>query len=312
MGKSCQIVLLAAFVLGSGALGSGCYLDHGRGVAPIDAGGPAVPDASLPPRDASPGAADSGLPPPLCAPARADLTCLESFVVEPGRPFTLPYVFDQCACCAESECRVAVDRGARTLSISTTLCPDPCDCVACNAPRGTCEVPALDEGDWLVVANDAPAFVLPVHVDSGFAPPPPACARYAEPDDTGCGPSTPVPGRPVTDDLCFETEPRPDGLDIIRLRASCWPCADRLGPCIARLEPRLTDDLPPGGELFLEPTSYPIACDVDCPAVCLEQEIECFVPELVEGDLYRVHVGERTLGLFSAGTPGTSCAVLAF
>lgn len=315
MGKSCQIVLLAA-VVGSGALGSGCYLDHGRVGGPVDAGGPAldasVPahDASFPAHDASRGPLDASLPPPRCAPTRADLTCLESFQVEPGRAFSLPYVFDQCACCAETECRVAVDRTTRTVSIATTLCPDPCDCAACNAPRGACDVPPLDEGEWLVVANGAPAFVLPVHPDSGLVPPPPACARYAEIDDSGCGPSTPVPGRSVAGELCFETDPRPDGLDVIRLRSPCWPCADRLGPCVARLEPRFTDDLPPGGELFLEPTSYPIACDVDCPAVCVEQQIECFVPELVDGDLYRVHAGGRIVGAFTAGASGSSCGVI--
>lgn len=309
MSSTCQIVLLACL----STLASGCYLLHGREGEPApehDAGMPTARDASFPERDASAPALDASLPPPMCPAQRADFTCLESFQVTPGRPFSLPFAFDGCACCAQTECRVAVDRAGRTLAIDTTLCPDPCDCDACNVPTGACEVPALDEGEWTVVANGAPAFVLPIHPDSGFAPPPPACARYAEVDDTRCGPTDPVPGRVLAGDLCIETSPRPNRLDVIRVHSFCWPCGDLRGACVARLEPRYTDDLPPGGELRLEPTTYSTACDVDCPAVCVEYDEECIVPPLTDGDTYRVWLGDRVLATFVAGEPTSSCFVL--
>lgn len=299
---------LAFFVLL--ALVPGCWLAHetpmgirgGRedaGPHPGD-GGAAVSDAA---------ASDGGIPhPPLrCEPLRADVTCLESFAVEPGRPFELPFAFDQCGCCVETECAVSVDAATQTLSLTTTLCPDPCDCDACVTPTGTCSVPALGEGLWQVIVGGAPAFQLPVIADAGFAPPPPGCATYAEPDR--CAPSTPFASIPLDPmSVCVESGPSHSTLDVVRLHESCGTCTTLDAPCYAALEPRLTDDLPPGGEIRLVVGEYGTACDVDCPGVCVPRDYECIVPRLVPGDLYRVWMGDTAVSRFVAGDPSAVCA----
>ena len=43
-----------------------------------------------------------------------------------------------CGCCPETQCRVVVDPGTRTIAIETAVCEDRCDCDACNAPQGGC------------------------------------------------------------------------------------------------------------------------------------------------------------------------------
>lgn len=309
MRSTCQIVLLASLAV---AVLPGCYLFHG-GERATPAPRPAA-DAGPP----APGARDAGPSPipeldagPLVCPAvRADATCLESFLVAPGRPFSLPYSFDTCGCCVETECAVSVDRATQTLSLVTTLCPDPCDCSACVTPTGACEVPALERGAWRVVVNGAPAFELPVFEDGGLVPPPPACATYAEIDTCGAPFSEPLPGTPWSETPCIA--PRAFGtLDAIDVHHDCWGCGDLQGPCIATLTERFTDDLPPGGDLHIAPTRYPTACDVDCPDVCTEATRTCIVPALRRGDFYRVFVGDRSVRSFVAGEPGRFCGDIA-
>lgn len=265
-------------------------------------------DAGPEPLDAGPpdsGPRDGG--PLACPLVRADATCLASWLVSPGVPFTLPVTFDTCGCCVESECRVEVTsvEGTPTLRLTTTLCPDPCDCSICRTPEASCAVPALSEGAWSVVVNGAPAFTLPVFADSGLVPPPPACATYAEPD--GCS----VSQRPLDEsgwrpaEVCVSEELR-EGIPqtVVTAVSDCWPCGDLEGQCLARLEPRFTDDLPPGGEIRLGPTHFATECDVDCPAVCMEHEQRCILPPLRPGDFYRVWAdGEPMLSFFAGDAP---------
>lgn len=269
---------------------------------PLDGGMPPPP----PPRDAG---RDAGLRCPL---ARASATCLESFLVSPGLPFELPVAFDTCGCCIDTECRVEVATvlGAPTLRLETTMCPDPCDCDACVMPEARCAVPALSEGLWNVVVNGAPAFALPVFADSGVVPPPPACASYADPDRCALseGPLDPSGWRPrrvCVHERGWEGGPTSTAITVTN---DCWGCGDLHGPCVASLQPRFTDDLPPGGEIFLAPTAFPSACDVDCPAICVESERRCLVPRLTPGDYYRVWADGEPMLTFIAGEPGPRCS----
>lgn len=334
-----------SIVLSLGLL-SGCYLAHGappgEGCRPplgqvcCDAEGRSVaapPDCPLacpfgtslrpqalcvpevePWLDAGPAPVDAGPPdsggPLMCPLVRADATCLESWLVSPGVPFRLPVTFDTCGCCVESECRVEVTsvEGAPTLRLTTTLCPDPCDCTACVTPRASCAVPALTEGAWNVVVNGAPAFTLPVFADSGLVPPPPACATYAEID--ACS----VSQRPLDEsgwrpsEVCVSEELR-EGVPqtVVTAISDCWTCGDVEGQCLARVEPRFTDDLPPGGEIHLGPTRFPTFCDVDCPAVCMEHEQRCILPPLNPGDFYRVWADGEAVMTFIAGATPRRC-----
>ena len=160
-------------------------------------------------------------------------------------------------------------------------------------------MPALERGIWSVVVNDAPAFALPVMEDSGLVPPPPTCVRYAEPDRCDDRDTLTLSEAPASS-VCAEHAP--DGSFRLRLRHDCWDCHDLEGPCLVVLEPRLTDDLPPGGELRVISTSHATECDVDCPGVCLPGERTCPTPPLVAGELYRVWRGTEALTTFTAGS----------
>lgn len=323
---------------------SGCYLNHGEHCGPpagqvcCDAEGRTVtasrecyfdgcpPGSTLVPRslcvpevepwpiDAGPAPFDAGPPdsggPFMCPPVRADATCLESWLVAPGVPFELPVTFDTCGCCAQTECRAEVTsvEGAPTLRLTTTLCPDPCDCSVCRTPEARCAVPPLSEGTWNVVVNGAPAFTLPVFADSGLVPPPPACATYAEPDacSVSAGPLAESGWRPAQ--VCVSEELR-EGVPqtVVTAISDCWSCGDLEGQCLARIEPRFTDDLPPGGEIHLGPTRFSTFCDVDCPAVCMEHEQRCILPPLNPGDVYRVWADGETVMTFVAGETPRRC-----
>lgn len=307
MRSACQIVLTS--LVAAGAL-SGCYLFHGGEAptesSPRDAGVAADARWAMPtPRreDAGVGA-DAGLACPL---VRGDATCLESFLVAPGRPFTLPVTFHTCGCCAQTECAVAVDPETRTIALTTTLCPDPCDCDACVTPEARCEVPPLPRGLWRVDVDGAPAFELPVEEDSGLVAPPPACATYAEVDPCGRASGSISAERWSGEASCARPRRSVGDVDVIDVFHECWGCADLQGPCYATLEERLTDDLPPGADLYVSPTRYATWCDVDCPGVCIATTRTCVVPPLVRGDTYRVFVGDRLSHSFVAGEPPAPC-----
>ena len=269
-----QRALVVAFALS--LVTAGCYDSHGGllfGVGspvPRDAGPLAPPtrDASDSPRlDASRRDAAVGLgpdapfgrhAPATCPLARPDASCVSSFAMPAGTPFGLPFQFDGCGCCTETTCDVTVDAAARTLRLSTRLCPDPCDCDGCYTPRGTCSVPPLPHdalGQWTVEVNDVDAFVIGV-VDA-FDPtlgPPPGCATYAEPDT--CGAPVDFTMGPVRGDICVEHVVLSDR-EALRLHAGCWTCGDIDSVCESIVTPRFTDDLPPGGDITLDAPPLP-------------------------------------------------------
>jgi len=291
-----RVLLLAPLLVLSA---SACSTSHGTEETDPDSA-VILPDATVIPPDAGPS-------PLECPEVRADATCLESLLAPAGVPFDLPVFFDTCSCCAASECAAAVE--GSTIRLTTTLCPDPCDCDGCNTPTAMCPIPALSDGLYEVVVNGAPAFQLPVAVgDPGLLPPPPMCVRYAGED--GCmrpeGWIDPSGYRPGT--VCAEPAiggGAPPSV-VVTLRSDCWGCSDLPGPCSVTVEPRFTDDLPPGGEIRVSPTRYPTACDVACGG-CWEATERCFVPPLHDGEYYRVWVdGEAVLSL-TAGDGSAAC-----
>ncbi|MBX3251374.1 MAG: hypothetical protein KF901_29625 [Myxococcales bacterium] len=262
------------------------------------------------PRDGGVPRTDGGLDAGLCPAVRASFTCLESFVAPANERFELPVSFDECGCCAEATCGVDVDVRSRTLHLTTGLCPDPCDCDACHTPVARCAVPGLPRGDWRVEVNGAPAFVLPVSDADFFVPPPPACMRYAE--DDGCDASDPISsGRPdpITE-VCVDLDrASARGHVAWAVNDGCGGCA-REGICGAVVMERLTDDLPPGGDIFLEPRRYFGACDGACPPACFETEQLCPLPTLDPGGFYRVYVHGALVFSFTEGQ-GRACGRVA-
>ena len=309
----CHLVPASALLLASG-----CFLDHGRDApgARRDSGvrmPMPEPDAGTDPppvtdagRRPDPPPPDPLPPPTMCPAVRADATCLESFLVEPGRAFELPVAFDTCVCCGESECHVAVDHVSQRIWLTTALCPDPCDCDACITPTAACEVPALETGTWAVEVNGAEAFELPVLEDSGFAPPPPACATYAEPDV--CSPSSPLGGMPVVADGVCVVEGHASGETRIELERDCGGCDLVPGPCEVSVEPRYTDDLPEGGEIRVNVTEYRTACTVACTEECMRTRRTCLVPPLTRGHFYRVWVADTVMTSFTSGASTRACS----
>lgn len=302
--------------------GGRCFLPSGMiccsGVGPVDSPGGPCPfmcpsgtslvratdcgfaDGGIPIGDGGPAPVDAG---PSCEPRRADWTCLESFVAPADAPFELPVTFDTCGCCPSTSCGVDVDRGARVLRLTSGLCNDDvCDCAGCIAPTARCEIPSIPAGDWTVEVNGDPAFVLPVSHEDVFVAPPPACVRYAAPE-TACEPSDPLDSQiePVSE-VCIAQVPT-SSRHVARLMNDCGGCASE-GVCTAVVMERLTDDLPPGGDIRLSPTRYFSACGGACPPVCIETERECPLPQLLAGGFYRVYVHDELVFSFSEGDLG--------
>jgi len=291
------------------ALSSGCYLSFGLSDDPDASVRDAalVTDAALA-RDAGAardlGAVDAGL---LCPSVRADFLCLESFLVPPDRAFTLPLSFATCGCCPPTECAVAVDVAAQVLRVTTTLCADRCDCDSCNAPTAECIVPPLRAGFWRVDVNGSAALTLPVMEDSGFVAPPPACVHFAEP--SSCEGDIGVPGFARRASLVCATPTASPDTYVLELTDECGGCALE-STCTVRLQARFTDDLPSGGDLFVESLQYSESC-TDCLEECTMTTRRCEVPPLVAGDFYRVFVEgvEPVEGLtFVADGSETTCS----
>ncbi len=274
------------------------------GPGALDAG--AAPDASFPdPIDAGPDPIDAGPPPPLeCPPRRAIGACSPApgLVAVRGVPFEVPYRIDECACCPRTECAVAgIDPRARILSLTTTLCPDPCDCAECAPAGGTCAVPGLPvAGDWEVHVNGEAAVILPVRDRAGGPPNPSGCATFALGD--ACDESEPLAATPwPPTDVCVRER---FARTVIELRDDCAAC-DHQGACLSYFIP---DER--GGELHVSATRYAGACDGACDPICVDEVRYCEIPDLPGEGLYRILVdGEERalLGLGRFADRTTSC-----
>lgn len=264
-----------------------------------------VGDAGPTPRDAGAGAPDAGA---LCPPVRASVACFDGTTVPIGRAFSLPVTFDQCGCCPQAGCAVAVSSARRLVHVTTTLCPDVCDCDECLLPQVACEVPPLTAGDWTVEVNGAPAFrvraaaTLP---DVGST-----CVDFAEPDPACASGSEGVPGVPfAVESVCVHRAHERNAIDgwSIEVVDSCGGC-DLEGPCEVRIEERMTDDLPPGYDLFVSPRRYFSSCTPACDPICVPTRRECLVPAPLAGDVHRVFVDGAPRLTFGAGMP-SACTV---
>ncbi|MCB9614997.1 MAG: hypothetical protein H6722_21380 [Sandaracinus sp.] len=249
-------------------------------------------DAGLPPADSAVGYCSPPVP--------GDHVCLPQQFAPAGRPFQLPVTMDGCGCCPPTGCSVAVDEGRKHLLVHTTVCheEDVCDCDSCQRPVATCEIPALARGDWTVESLNGGSFALRVEDEISLVPEPPACTTFGEADGCTRAPLENLRPDPVSR-ICIERNET--GRHLARLVNDCGGCAHQ-GPCVARVRERLTDDLPPGGEIELEPTVYFGDCDGACPPVCIETERECPLPELLPGGYYRVWVDGRPRLSFVEGT----------
>ncbi len=268
---------------------------------------PSFPDASVP--DASGPVADAGAP-SLCAPVDGVSTCRDPWVAPAGEPFTLPVTLDACGCCPDTQCDVQLGdvEGRPALRVSTRICPDPCDCDGCFPAQAQCEVPSLGPGTYEVVVNGSPSFALEAQVSApGLVPPPPGCATFAEPDR--CQISETLDDHALQPSrVCVAAAPPvAGGGTSLRVEADCTACGELLGPCYAHIEPRLTDDLPPGGEIFLTTRAHWTDCDVDCGPRCRVATLDCALPPLVDGDVYRVFHDGVAVGTFTAGDGRAPC-----
>jgi hypothetical protein len=318
MSRLCRFVPCALTALTALALAA-CA--ESRAADPVDAGAPgpdatvadaavpdaAVPDAAMPdatvPDAAMPdaGSLDAGL---FCPAFPASGVCLESGLLPARRPFELDLQLDACGCCPGSECAVDVAPASRTLRVTTTLCADPCDCAACNAAFARCAFPALEPGTWTLEVNGEPASRVEVDDGASLVPAPPACIDFAA--VTSCESATPLDGTPqrVTD-VCAASDFAMR--HTLRLVDACGGCTLE-GPCVVTVEPRLTDDLPPGNEIRVRASRYENACMPGCFAVCMNTTRTCLLPPLVEGETQRVYVEGLPPFTFVSGANVSSCA----
>jgi len=102
------------------------------------------------------------------------------------------------------------------------------------------------------------------------------------------------------------TDTRPE-LASITVASECWSCGDLQGPCGVEVQPRITRDFPPGGDLHIRTTTHTTFCDVDCPDVCHRSERICDVPPLTPGHFYRVWLDGIEVQAFTAGVGTSAC-----
>ncbi|MEM9188776.1 MAG: hypothetical protein AAGF12_06350 [Myxococcota bacterium] len=268
-----------------------------------------IPDGGVPDADAA--MPDGVVNPPICVPtpSRGAWTCRPEAHVAPGRPFELSVTIDACTCCPAASCTATFGSvlGNPTLQLTTELC-DECDCLGCGGPfEVVCSVEALEEGVYPVVANSAYAFDLTVSGDLDDQPP--ACSTFAS--ESLCSPS-PFTANTSPFDPELTCVRRAEALEATRLElfSSCWRSGDIPGDCETEVRPRLTDDLPFGGDIFVVPKTHPSLCLVVDPGACTTNSMECVLPPLELDGFYRVFVGGRQVTSFTAGQPSEEVCTL--
>lgn len=249
---------------------SGCFE---AGDKPESDGGPGA-DSGLP-------AADSGLPQPsldagVLAPG-CQYRAIDGYSdtgLLPNTPTSIPVFIDECSCGNEITC--TVDVVGDVVQLSTQLCSDPTvDCDACGThSEGTCEIPALPEGEYAVFSNGEAAAQL--IVSPGGQPPTTTSLAH---QDNACG-SGGETNRAELDELCT----RYDAVNrriAFTVTADCESCVDSLGTC---------EVLQEGSVLYVDAIMESGTCEIGCPAVCEPREMTCWSPPLDPGD-YHVQIG---------------------
>ncbi len=290
LGSALRRLLSTMLLVALAPLG-GCYDWHARGDASdasVDARSISIDargiDAPAVPLDAPPVPFDAPFSCPL---ARPHVLCAPNLLFPAMEAFALELTFVQPICGERPRCEVRIE--GTVLHLSTQLCPLPpgADC----APRGTtsvsCELPPLPPARYTIVANGAAATEIMVDFDSGVLPTPPFCTTLATVDE--CRASAPLPGtRDDADEVCLGLSTSSDEIEFIELRDTCAECPFYDGTCTVTVEPRLTFDLPPGGEIRVHPRIFSGACDGPCDPSCEEHIRRCAIPRLNAGDYYRV------------------------
>lgn len=233
--------------------------------------------------------------PAECPLFRATSACVPGAVVPAGEAFEMPVTLTECGCAEDAACRVRVTAGR--IELTTTMCDSDIDCDGCSTISATCAVPAVTPGSYDVVVNGDDAFRVEARPsEGGFLPLSNQCVGFAEPD--ACSASQPLDDqRPdAFTELCYESGFGGDAL-FVRAINNCGTC-DTAGTCEVQVDQRLTDDLPPGGEIHITSNRYFSACAGDCIDVCMRSERRCRVPGLNPGDFYRVHVDGRVVDSF--------------
>ncbi len=289
----------------------GCYLFHQNdpderddGTIAVDAGPGERVDSSVP----APPRRDAGLPrepdagtPDLCPPRRAELLCLDYPLIPPRMPFTLPLRFAGCFCEERTTCQVRVD--GNRISIETGVCESLALCAECQPEiEASCELPPLPRDVYQLDVNGSPAADLVVDFDSGLVPPPPACVMLQEGCPTG---SSDVSNRPDRfDTACVDGELERSWIELVD---TCAECPAGNGTCTVIYEERLTDDLPAGGEIYVQP-NVDICRDDACDPSCEEHVRRCAIPErLMPGGFYRVWLPDEDGPAFSFTGGESTC-----
>ncbi|MEM9075211.1 MAG: hypothetical protein AAGE52_42325, partial [Myxococcota bacterium] len=239
---------------------------------------------------------DSGVCDPFCLVGceerPIDLICGYSHIPA-GTPTTLPVQIggrDQCFCGETVQCSVGRP-GSFTLELSTELCSAGALCDACFPfVEGTCNLPALEEGTWTVNVNGQPSFELGVIPSDVLPERGSVCQRRAD-HDSFCGVTWPA--RAYDPGLVCHPGTAPAGTRIaIEVTDSCGGCGSIAGEC--RVD--VFDNI-----IRVQPRSLASACDIDCPAVCIEREDVCYTPPLDAGT-WQIEVGDYT-STIEVGTP---------
>ena len=292
MKKTFWFTIPALALLGFPPLG--CYQSHDAGgllrlpdggVQDAGARDGGVQDAGI--RDAGP-RPDSGLP-PSCVARRPDFACTDTGngSVPIGRPYLLPISIgglDQCFCGETVECTARVLEPGR-IELLTSMCSELL-CDACFPfVTGTCELPSLTEGEWVVQVNGRDSFDLKVSDALPGVGPVDVCATLAGPDPI-CDTAWPQ----VPEDVGAVCVPRlmPAGLPVpLDVVDFCGQCGHAVGSCeVTRA----------AGDIIVTPQSVPPDCLADCFDMCRFEESRCVIPPLPPGD-YTVTV---------AGLPGSA------
>lgn len=301
--KLCQMVLLVC--LGTSA---GCFGSHGGGAmdASVDgsrtdarADSAVPPDATLPPRDATPPPprdATPPPPPPECDAVRATRACVDTGFVPPGVPFSLPIAVGGdggCYCGEDLECDARIV-GDHLLELNTLVCSRGDVCDACFPwLDGACELPPLDEGSWQVVINGDDAFELIARPIPPSIEPMARCyeASVPVPEGTFC----PFPGEllPSGSEICYPAAAPAHEPMKITVTNTCAGCDDYSGGCSITVV---------GDAIEVRALTRSCNCPScgACPEICQREEVSCYTPALEAGD-YRVMVGGRRIDTITIG-----------
>jgi hypothetical protein len=209
----------------------------------------------------------------------------------------------RCYCGETIECVARRGSAPNTLLIDAGLCAEGPLCDACFPYiTGSCTLPPLEAGSWHVEINGEPAFDVDV-LERGIVPEWGAmCVRPAQVGEPSCGVSwPPVAGR--HDQVCHPQAVYIDSRVEIEVTNTCGTC-ETGGPCFVEI----FDDV-----IRVRPSTLYPACDIACPAVCIERTDVCVTPPLPEGT-WRVEVegigGGSTI--VSTGDPGFAPGPICF